>query len=104
MLWEDFIINIVLAVFSVVAAVVSFYVVPFLKSKIGAQQYEKLLYFIKLAVRSAEQLFDASDNEEKKKYVLNAVKNMLETSLNINLTDEQLDTLIEGIVHEVKKG
>lgn len=84
--------------------VISSYLIPFVKSKISAQELEKLSGFILMAVRAAEQIYSSDQNQQKKKYVTEYIKGLIGTKLKIDLSDEQLDAIIEGTVNEVKKG
>jgi hypothetical protein len=80
------------------------YLVPFIKNKIGDSNYKKLLNFIAIAVRCAEQLYEDSESEEKKNYVMEQVQSFINDKLNIDITYNELNTLVEGIVNEVKYG
>lgn len=87
-----------------VALVVTFVIKPYIDSKITVDEQEKLLRYIETGVRCAEQLFTPEEWQEKKAYVVNYVGEVLNNLVHIELTPIELDTLIEGIVHEVKKG
>lgn len=77
---------------------------PFIDSKISATEQDKLLEYTKIAVRCAEQLYTPEQWTDKKRYVLARVKEALGTIFKIELTELQIETLIEGCVNEVKKG
>ena len=85
---------IVKAVVTILVGVVCYYVIPFIKAKIGTDTYNDLIVFLELAIRAAKQTLD--NNEEKKAYVKKQALEWLQ-SHNIKITDEQLDALIEGI-------
>lgn len=95
--------QIVLAVITIVGALVSAYVIPFIKSKMTQSDMQRLVEFVKIAVRCANQIFTPEQWERKKEYVLNLVKEFIEANLKIKLTDEQIDAIIEGIVNLIKK-
>lgn len=90
---------IVKAVVTVIAGVFCYYVIPFIKNKLGSDAYNDLLVFIEFAIRAAKQTLD--NNEEKKEYVKKQALEWLQ-SHNIKITDEQLDALIEGIYNSIK--
>ncbi len=94
--------QIVLAIITIIGALVSAYVVPFIKTKITDADMQRLMEFVKIAVRCANQIFTPEQWEQKKQYVLNLVKEFIETNLKIALTDEQINAIIEGIVNEIK--
>lgn len=61
---------IVNAVIALIAAVVTAFIIPWIKSKMTAQQREDLIAWIKIAVSAAEQLYGEKRGAEKKQYVL----------------------------------
>ena len=95
--------QIILGVLTIVGALISAYVIPFIKSKMTEADMQRLVEFVKIAVRCANQIFTPEQWAEKKEYVLNLVKEFVETNLKIKLTDEQIDAIIEGIVNLIKK-
>lgn len=67
--------TIVNAVIALIAAVVSAFIVPWIKSKTTAQQREELVAWVKIAVAAAEQIYKGDKRgEEKKRYVLDFLK------------------------------
>lgn len=99
----DLITKIVEAVVTILLAVISAYVIPWLRTKIGTDKMDQLNNFIELAVRAAEQLYTPEEWSQKKAYVLDLATSKV-LQLGINLTEAQLDAIIEGIVNAVKHG
>ena len=90
-------------VLTLAVAVITGVVVPYIRSKIETDKLSKLDYYVKLGIRSAEQIFDGDGKgEEKKKYVVNYITEIINRNLKIDITPEDLDTIIEGIVNNVK--
>lgn len=90
-------------VLTLAVAVITGVVVPYIRSKIETDKLSKLDYYIKLGIRSAEQIFDGDGKgEEKKKYVVNYITEIINRNLKIDITPEELDTIIEGMVNNVK--
>lgn len=89
-------------VITLIGIILTTYVIPYLKSKYSAGELLKLKEYITLGVRCAEMYFDTTDGKAKKQYVTNYVKGILGTEVHLDITDEQLDVLIEGIVQDVK--
>lgn len=83
------------------SALVTMYIIPWAKEKIGTERFEELLAFAEYAVRAAEQLYQ--DNGEKKQYVYNFLLKKAE-ALGLEFSATDIDLLVEGVVHEVKKG
>jgi len=101
---EKLFVEIALAVISIISALVSAYFVPYLRSRFSAEQLAIFERYVERAVRCAEQIFTPEEWEQKKEYVLEYSKGIINNLVKINLTDEQINTIIEGIVNEVKKG
>ena len=90
-------------VLTLAVAVITGVVVPYIRSKIETDKLSKLDYYIKLGIRSAEQIFDGDGKgEEKKKYVVNYITEIINRNLKLDITPEELDTIIEGMVNNVK--
>jgi LL-H family phage holin len=90
-------------VLTLAVAVITGVVVPYIRSKIETDKLSKLDYYVKLGIRSAEQIFDGDGKgEEKKKYVVNYITEIINRNLKIDITPEELDTIIEGMVNNVK--
>jgi len=83
--------------------VITFVIKPYIDSKISQTEQEQLLKYIETGVRCAEQIYTPEEWKLKKSYVENYVLDILSNLVHLDLTDKELDTLIEGMVHEVKK-
>ena len=70
--------------------------------KVDEYNLGKLMMFIEYAVRWAEQIYTPEQNLKKKEKVYGRAKVYLQ-QLGLDLTDDQLDTIVEGMVNEVKK-
>lgn len=91
---------IVEGVIVLILIIVSRYLIPLIKNKIGDDQFTKLAGWVKFAVLKAEQVLTAETGEEKKKYVVSFIDEVLAEN-KINVTAEQLDVLIESAVKEM---
>lgn len=89
-------------VITLIGIIATTYVLPYIRAKYDATELDKLKEYITLGVRCAEMYFYTEQGKEKKEYVRNYVKGVLGTIVHMDITDEQLDTLIEGIVQDVK--
>ena len=92
---------IIKAVVAVLSVLITSVIVPYIKGKIGENKYEEIKYYISYAVRCAEQLYTPEQWQEKKAYVFAYIVRKAE-DLGINMSEEDLNVLIEGIVNEVK--
>ncbi len=77
------------------------YVAPFIKSKMDDATFEAAKKWVTVAVQSAQQVLLQKTGQERKAYVTEFLRGILEAK-NISLTDEQLDVLIEAAVKEMK--
>jgi hypothetical protein len=89
------------AILSVVLILISAYVIPWLKNKIGEDKYINLIDFAEIVVRSAEKIYTPEQWQEKKKYAMNAIIQKAK-DIGLNLSEEELNAIIEGAVHAVK--
>lgn len=82
------------AIISLVVAVITAFVIPWLKGKIDADKLEKIKLWVTVAVEAAEQLYKGSGRgEEKKAYVVQFLQEK-----GFTLDPDSLDKLIEAAV------
>ena len=82
------------AVIALIAAIITAFVIPWIRSKTTAAQFEKIKMWVTVAVEAAEQLYNGTGRgEEKKAYV---VKFLQEKGFTID--PDSLDKLIEAAV------
>ena len=63
------------AAIALIAAVVSVYLIPWIKSKTTNEQRKQFVAWVKIAVSAAEQIYNGPGRgEEKKQYVSNAIE------------------------------
>lgn len=101
---NDTYIQIILAIFSIIWILFTNAVLPWLRSKQRANELETLEKYARLAVRCAEQIYTPEQWHMKKDYVMEWLGNVIDDKLHIRFTDAELNTLVEGIVNEVKYG
>lgn len=87
------------ALISLVIALVSAFLVPYLKNKLTTSQFNTMLSWVNIAVEAAEMIYTGSGRgEEKKEYVMNFLNNK-----GFSLNSNEIDTLIESAVLELKQ-
>jgi len=90
-------VKIVLGVISILGAIITYMVVPYLKSKTSKEQRETIMFWVSVAVSAAEQIFNERGmGEEKKKFVVGF---LVEKGIKVSL--DELDVLIESVVKEL---
>ena len=82
-----------------ILGLVTAYVVPFIKTKVSKDQMELLLYYVNIAVKAASQIYSKEQWKEKKEYCMQYIKNIIDEKMNITLSDEEISTLIEGVLN-----
>lgn len=82
------------AIIALVVAVITAFVIPWLKGKIDADKLEQIKLWVTVAVEAAEQLYNGTGRgEEKKAYVVKFLQEKVFT-----LDPDSLDKLIEAAV------
>lgn len=90
--------NLMEAIVSLAAVVITTFVVPFIKSKTTAQQQQDLTEYVRIGVTAAEQIFNGPGRgKEKKEYVLQYLEGR-----GYHIDEDALDTLLESIVNWLK--
>ena len=85
------------AVAAIIAALITAFLVPYIKSKTTAEQQKEINAWVKIAVSAAEQIYTGSGRgEEKKEYVINWLREH-----GITVDEAKLDALIEAAVYEL---
>ncbi len=87
------------AVIALAAAVVTAFVIPWIKSKTTAAQREEINSWVKIAVTAAEQIYlGAGKGKEKKEYVLKFLEEK-----NLKIDEESVDLMIESAVKNMNQ-
>ena len=85
--------QIISAVIALISALVSAFLIPWLKTKIDANKLRTIKTYVEIGVKAAEQLYAATDGEEKKAYVINFL-----AEHGIRFDVSTIDQLIEAAV------
>lgn len=97
----ELITKLVEAVVTVVIVLISAYVIPWLKGKIGDDKYAMIVEFAEIVVRSAEKIFTQEEWAQKKRYAVEMVQKKAE-EIGITITPDEINAIIEGAVQAVK--
>lgn len=90
-------------VVSVCVALITVYVVPYLKTLKNDKRYASLVDMVEVAVKAAEQNFKQSgQGAAKKEEVMNFVRDWM-ASNGIEIRIDQLDQLVEAAVYQLKQ-
>lgn len=89
-------------VVSVAAALITAYLIPYIKARTSAQTQATITEIVAVAVKAAEQTMTMEGGKMKKEVVMDSVMNWLSLR-GVKMTREQIDQLVECVVYEVKK-
>jgi len=84
------------AIIALMATVITTFVIPWLKRKLGNEKMTEFLQWVDIGVLAAEQLYDSLDGHKKKEYVVNLLKEK-----GFKFTDAEVSAAIEGAVNRV---
>ena len=99
---DDRLFQIILAVIPVLCTVLTVYIIPLIKEKIGNENLVKYEYWVNIAVKAAELIWvEAGHGADKKQYVIDFMNKMFNSKKTV-ITEEQLNALIEASVKQMK--
>ena len=82
------------AIITLAAAVITVFVIPWIRSKTTAEQRKEIEAWVKIAVTAAEQIFkETGTGQQKKEYVLQFLADK-----NLEIDMKSLDLMIESAV------
>lgn len=84
---------IIQAVIGLCVALVTAFVIPWVKAKVGAQDMTDLLAWVDIAVAAAEQIYTSTQGSEKKRYVVHFLQQQ-----GYTIDPAALDSAIESAV------
>jgi NAD(P)H-hydrate repair Nnr-like enzyme with NAD(P)H-hydrate dehydratase domain len=90
--------DIIVAVLTLISALISAFVIPYLKTKVDRDKFEKIKAWVKVAVEAAEMIYVGTGRgDEKKAYVVQYLN-----SKGYTLDADSINNLIESAVLELK--
>ncbi|MBQ6600898.1 MAG: holin [Clostridia bacterium] len=88
--------DIIECVIALLSAVISAFLIPYLKTQLSENKRAKLKFWLKVAVEAAEQLFGSKTGQQKKEYV---VSFLLSKGLVFDI--DEVTALIESEVYKL---
>lgn len=87
------------ALIGILVAVITTFIIPWIKEKIDTERYEKAKNAVVIAVKAAEQIYrETGLGKEKKAYVVNFLREK-----GFVFDEEYIDAMIEAAVLELQK-
>lgn len=90
---------VVQAIISLAVALITAFLIPYIRSKVKAEDYNNLAYWVGIAVQAAEQIYkDPKMGVEKKKNVIAFLEGK---GFTVNM--DEIDKLIEATVFQINQ-
>lgn len=94
--------DLILALIPILGTILTVYIIPYIKEKIGNEKLAKYEYWASTAVNCAEMIFkEQGMGENKKEYVVNFLNEMFNKN-KVVISEEQINILVESCVKEMK--
>mgnify|MGYP001076945289 CR=1 FL=1 len=88
--------DIILLCIPVIGAIISGFIIPYLKTKISVTQMDEITKWVAKAVQATEVMFDTPQSgTEKKEYVINFIDNMFNSKKEV-ISRQQIEILLEA--------
>lgn len=88
--------DIILLFIPVFGAVITGFIIPYLKTKISVTQMDEISKWVAKAVQAAEVMFDTPQSgAEKKEYVINFIDKMFNSKKEV-ISKQQIEILLEA--------
>lgn len=85
-------------VIALASALITTFLIPYLKQKLSTEKYENLRKWVSLAVEAAEKIYGSKTGQQKKEYV---VSFLLSKGLVFDV--EEVNAMIESEVYKLTK-
>ena len=96
---SNLIVEITTIAISLIGVIISYILIPYIKSKTTEKQRDDIVFWIEIAVSAAEQIYkEKGQGRLKKEYVIEFMRGK-----GIELSINEFDVLIESTVLELKR-
>jgi LL-H family phage holin len=90
--------QIIVAILTLVFSLISAFLIPYLKTKLGSEKLDTIKFWVNIAVEAAEMIYTGTGRgAEKKEYVVKFLN-----SKGFSLNPEEIENIIEAAVLELK--
>lgn len=94
--------QIILLLIPILGTIVTSFIIPFIKEKIGTEKLAKYEYWASVAVKAAEMMWvESGCGKDKKKYVVDFLNDMFNKN-KVVITEQQIEILVESAVKQMK--
>ena len=99
---NDSIFNALLGIIPVIGAIITYFIVPYMRTSIDSAKLHQYKEWAALAVKAAELLWrETGHGDDKKAYVAGFLNRMFNSGTTV-ITQEQIDILIESAVKQME--
>jgi hypothetical protein len=96
---DDVMMQIIKLLITIAGLAITYYLVPFLKKKVGEKKFDEIYNLVAIAVNAAEQIFNQPNmGEKKKEYVIKYLHEK-----GVKLSEDDLNAIIEAVVYEINR-
>ena len=88
--------DVIEAVVVLISAIITTFLLPYIRQKLGDEKRQKLIFWIETAVKAAEQLYGSKAGQQKKDYVVTFL-----LSKGIVADIDEVTALIESEVYKL---
>ena len=100
---DDSLFKMIIAIIPVIGAIITGFIIPYLKTKISCSKLDEISQWVTNAVQAAEMLFDTPNSgEEKREYVTDFIDKIFNSKKEI-ITKDQIRVLIEAVCSRMSK-
>lgn len=100
---NDNLYKIILTLIPLIGAIITGYIIPYIKTKISSAKLDEASKWITKATEAAEMLFNApKSGEEKRQYVIAFIDKMFNSKKEF-ITEEQIRVLLEAALKQMNK-
>ena len=89
--------QIILAIITLIGAIISRYLIPWIKSKLDDRQEQTFRTLVRVGVFAAEQIYKSDQGQEKKNYVLDLLRKN-----GYEVYSDSVEATIEATVKELR--
>lgn len=99
---SELFVKLIVSLIGIMSALISAYLIPYLKTKVETTQMADLIGFVEKCVKWANQTIPEEEWKRKKYEVMQKVAKYVEDHTGLVLTEADLDAIIEAVVYSVK--
>lgn len=98
---SDTMFKVIIACIPVIGAIITGFIIPYIKQKISANQMSEIIVWVERTVKAAEVIFNVpGSGDEKREYVIKLIDKMFNSKKEV-ITKDQIRVLLEAAWKEM---